>query len=864
MATSRATGPLAGLAAVLGLLCATATPSHASVELSGADLRTDGGAAGDEAGLAVAAAGDVNGDGKQDVLIGAPLAGSGGANSGSVYLILGGNRGTLDLGALPATGVRGDGLAGDELGWSVAPAGDVNGDGLADILVGAPFADNNSRADSGSAYVFFGSRTPAEILSRSLRVDGEQTGDMAGYSVASAGDFNGDGKPDLVIGAPNAAGGGVTRQGAAYVVFGGRDAGVVDLANLGSAGVRISDSGSGGVATDRAGAAVAGGASVNGDSFSDVVIGAPDAGSNARLTSGSAYVVYGSATPTPVDMQSLNSSPGRGYRIDGAVGGGATSHGDGAGSSLATADANGDGTGDVIVGAPFADNNNRKNSGSAYVIYGGTGPRSTVDLGLLGTGGFRVDGGPDQQSPGGDNLGTSVAAVDLNGDGVAELIAGAPGADNNGRADAGSTYQITGGPAKPATIDVSASSQPPEVLITRFDGQAAGDLSGTSVAGAPAGGGVGGGTLIGAPLAGNNSRASSGSAYEVFDTRELAVSMAGTGSGYIDSSPPGIDCGGAAHPDCRETFDDGTRVTLTAHPDPASDFAGFSGGGCSGSGLTCEVTMDQARAVTATFTLKPHRQLTVSMAGAGTGSVSSSPAAISCLPTCSADFLEGATVTLTAHPDPASDFVGFSGGGCSGSGLTCQVTMDQPRSVSASFTPKPQHLLTVAMAGSGSGSVSSTPAGISCPSTCASSFVEGAAVTLVAHPDPTSDFAGFSGDGCSGAQPTCVVTIDQARAVTATFTRKIGPPADRTPPTVSLGKRPRKRSRSRTARFTFLGSEPGSRVECALDRRPFRPCASPLRLKRLKPGVHRLRVRAIDPAGNVGPPTVARWRVVPK
>jgi hypothetical protein len=246
-------------------------------------------------------------------------------------------------------------------------------------------------------------------------------------------------------------------------------------------------------------------------------------------------------------------------------------------------------------------------------------------------------------------------------------------------------------------------------------------------------------------------------------TETLNVSKNGTGSGSVSSSPAGITCGVT----CSAGFDYGTVVTLTANPAASSDFAGWTGAGCSGTG-TCIVTLDQARSVTATFTLKTET-LNVSKNGTGNGSVSSSPAGITCGATCSAGFDHGTVVTLSANPAVGSDFTGWTGEGCSGTG-DCVVTMDAARSVTATFTLKTE-TLNVSKDGTGSGSVSSSPAGITCGATCSAGFDYGTVVTLTATPNTSSDFTGWTGEGCSGTGD-CVVTLDQARSVTATFTLK--------------------------------------------------------------------------------------------
>jgi PKD domain/Divergent InlB B-repeat domain len=172
----------------------------------------------------------------------------------------------------------------------------------------------------------------------------------------------------------------------------------------------------------------------------------------------------------------------------------------------------------------------------------------------------------------------------------------------------------------------------------------------------------------------------------------LTVSKAGMGSGAVTSTPAGISCGDG----CEASFAAGTTVTVTATPDAGSLFAGWSGD-CAGTGR-CQVTLDQARSVTATFALKTF-DLTVSKQGTGSGTVTSTPAGISCGVRCQASFDAGTIVTLTATADASSLFTGWSGD-CSRSG-TCQVTIDQGRSVSATFAVNapPRASFTVACIG---------------------------------------------------------------------------------------------------------------------------------------------------------------------
>ena len=236
----------------------------------------------------------------------------------------------------------------------------------------------------------------------------------------------------------------------------------------------------------------------------------------------------------------------------------------------------------------------------------------------------------------------------------------------------------------------------------------------------------------------------------------LAVVLAGTGAGTLTGS--GISCPGT----CSHSYTTGSSVTLTASPASGSSFSGWSGGGCSGTGV-CTVTMSADQAITATFAAT--HTLTVSRAGSGSGTVTGS--GISCPGTCSHSYTAGSKVTLTASPASGSSFSGWSGGGCSGNG-TCTVTMSSDQAVTATFAanPQPTHTLTVSLAGSGSGTV--TGSGISCPGTCAHSYTAGSMVTLTASPASGSSFGGWSGGGCSGTG-ACTVTMSADQSVTATF-----------------------------------------------------------------------------------------------
>jgi len=239
----------------------------------------------------------------------------------------------------------------------------------------------------------------------------------------------------------------------------------------------------------------------------------------------------------------------------------------------------------------------------------------------------------------------------------------------------------------------------------------------------------------------------------------LTVTKTGNGSGTVTSAPAGINCGAT----CSAAFTNGTSVTLSAAAATGSTFIGWSGGGCAGTG-TCTVTVSAATSVTATFT-QPTFGLTVAKSGNGSGTVTSSPAGINCGTTCTASFNGATAVVLTASPAAGSVFTGWSGGGCTGTS-TCSVTMSAATSVTATFGLQ-TFGLSVNKGGAGTGSVTSTPAGINCGTTCSASFNSGTAVSLSAAPAAGSSFTGWSGS-CTGTG-ACNVTMSAARSVTATF-----------------------------------------------------------------------------------------------
>ena len=238
----------------------------------------------------------------------------------------------------------------------------------------------------------------------------------------------------------------------------------------------------------------------------------------------------------------------------------------------------------------------------------------------------------------------------------------------------------------------------------------------------------------------------------------LTVIRNGDGVGTVTSNPFGITCGG----DCTELYDPGTVVTLTASPATGNTFGGWSGA-CTGTATTCNVTISAAATVYATFRVNKY-WLTVNRAGVGLGEVISNPGSIDCPGSCSQKFDHGTTVTLTAFAYAGSTFTGWSGGGCSGTG-TCSVLMTAARTVTANFT---RPILTVTKFGNGTGTVTSSPAGISCGGDCTEAVNAGTTVTLTATPAAGTQFMGWVGGGCSG-MGTCTTTITASTTVRANF-----------------------------------------------------------------------------------------------
>ncbi|MFT5684500.1 MAG: parallel beta-helix repeat protein, partial [Myxococcota bacterium] len=434
--------------------------AETTLDLSSADAVLTGENSDDRAGSSVSSAGDVNGDGFDDILVGAYASDGGGTTSGAAYLVLGPVTADLDLSSADAAFTGEDTY--DSAGSSLSSAGDMDGDGFDDILIGAFNNDSGGGSYSGSAYLLFGPVTAdLDLSSADVTLIGD-AGERAGYAVSSAGDVDGDGFDDILVGAYSSDSG-ATDSGAAYLLSGPVTA---DL-NLSSADAMLT----GADADDSASWSVSSAGDVDGDGFDDILVGAPyndDGGSN----SGAAYLVLGPVT-ADLDLSSADAT------LTGE------DAGDSAGWSVSSAgDVDGDGFDDVLIGAPYNAGGGFW-SGAAYLV---SGP-ITADLSLSSADAKFT--GEDYFDWAGDSVSD---AGDFDGDGFDDLLIGAYASDGGGTTS-GAAYLVLG----PVTADLDLSS-----ADARLIGDA-GDYAGTSVSGAGDMDGDGfDDLLVGASSAGDN------------------------------------------------------------------------------------------------------------------------------------------------------------------------------------------------------------------------------------------------------------------------------------------------------------------------------------------------------------------------
>lgn len=431
-----------------------------------------GAASADEAG-SVLAGGDFNGDGQDDLLIGAAAANTDDSDAGIAFVVYG----PMSAGSLSDAGAALSGNSrSDSAGFALTSPGDIDGDGIDDMLIAAP-GDDEARIDAGSVYLLLGPASGSAMLSdvADATLYGEGTYDRAGEAVAGPGDVTGDGELDLVIAATRYGDNDYTYQGAVYVV-GAADAVSAGETDLSKASARIL-----GVSRyDRVGSALSGG-DMDGDGVADLLVGAYSAPENDGFGQVSVFLGPVSGELSVSDADTLLT----GLDDD-----------DYAGFALSVGDIDADGYADLCIGAPFADGDEEE-SGVAYVIRGAPGSATLSSAHATLTGGSEDDeagtaiscdgdfngdghmdifvGAPDETTAGNES-GTSyllygpvtgslslttadviltgaesrqrsgtalTAAVDANGDGFSDAVVGAPD-DNSGGTDAGAVYIVFG------------------------------------------------------------------------------------------------------------------------------------------------------------------------------------------------------------------------------------------------------------------------------------------------------------------------------------------------------------------------------------------------------------------------------------
>ncbi len=357
-------------------------------------------------GYSASTAGDVNGDGYGDVVVGAYRYDGAKPNEGRAYAYYGSAAGLSVAPDWIADGT----LSGEWYGHSVSTAGDVNGDGYDDVIVGAPNPTHGNNI--GMAFAYFGSAAGLSTTAN-WTVVGEQRYDWFGRRVHTAGDVNGDGYDDAIVGAPQFDEGSLVDTGKSYVYYGS----ATGLSTT-PAWTAVGDENGELFGRDGKGAG-----DVNADGFADIIVGAHFY-SHGQSGEGRAYAYYGSATGLGVTPNWIVESNVRGAWFGRSVG--------------SAGDVDGDGYDDVIVGAPKLDNP-EVDEGRAYLFRGSP-------TGLLRAPSWTTESDQAQAW-----YGRAVgSAGDVNGDGYADIVVGAPNFDT-GQADSGKGFVFYGSPTGPAT-----------------------------------------------------------------------------------------------------------------------------------------------------------------------------------------------------------------------------------------------------------------------------------------------------------------------------------------------------------------------------------------------------------------------------
>ena len=441
----------------------------------------------DRSGSSVSSAGDVDGDGLDDLIIGAPFNDDGGEDNGKVYLFLGSSLAsnyTIDISQADYAFI-GESQS-DYPGNSLSSAGDVDGDGLEDIIIAA-YKNNDGGLDAGKTYLILGaslgSNPTIDLAQADYEFIGENQGDYSGSSVSNAGDIDGDGLSDLLIGASgaNANDDGGVRAGKTYLILGASlgSSSTIDLSQADY--IFIGESGS-----DSLGHSVSNAGDIDGDGLDDILIGAPhndEGGGDAGQT----YLFLGSSLGPNGGLYLSQAD----YVFTGE------NQGDASGYSVSNAgDVDGDGLSDLLIGA-YDNDDGGVGAGKTYLIFGASlGSTATIDLSQAD---YVFIG-----ESGGDHSGWSVSnAGDVDGDGLDDIIIGSI----SGGVTNGQSYLVLGSSlVQSASIDLTQAD-------FSFIGENQGDASGYSVSNAGDVNGDGLDDIIIGALYNDDGGTSSGKAY---------------------------------------------------------------------------------------------------------------------------------------------------------------------------------------------------------------------------------------------------------------------------------------------------------------------------------------------------------------
>ena len=516
--------------------------------LADADASLWGEALEDRAGLAVAAVGDVNGDGLADFLVGASGSDQTGTSAGKTYLVLGGAGLVPDMSLSLADASFVGEVAQDFSGQSLAGAGDVNGDGYADFLISAIGSDE-AATDAGQTYLVLGAAggwspdVGLELVDASFL--GVDAGDEAGTSLSGGGDVDGDGYDDLLIGAPGNADGGA-EAGQTYLIRGGAAGWLMDVDLAAADGSFVGEA-----TQDRSGYSVAIAGDVNGDGYDDVLIGALDNDAGGA-EAGQTYLLFGGAGGWAMGTD-LSTA-------DASFWGEAVA--DNSGTAVAAAgDVNGDGYDDFLISAPRSDAA-LPDAGQIYLMLGrATGWIQDIHLSLADASYWGEMAG--------DLAGTALdAAGDVNGDGYSDLLIGSPYNEEAGFQEGGQAYVVLGSDTLAADVSLADAD-------ASFWAESQWSKAGMALAGLGDTNGDGYSDLLIAAPFNAEAAIAAGQSYVIYGEAPPCSDVDGDGYGY----PGTPNCAGGADEDCDDA-------------DPAI-FPGAAEDPCDGIDSDCDGTVDE-------------------------------------------------------------------------------------------------------------------------------------------------------------------------------------------------------------------------------------------------------------------------------